>query len=83
MPVNAAVALFHAVRVPRYLVVDQPVAVQLEVDAFGRRVRGKQNANRADVGRSLERGFDALAFVCVHTAVERHQPIAGRQAFGC
>ena len=42
--VDAPVALLQPVRVPRDFVVDQPVAMVLEVQAFGGGIGGKQDA---------------------------------------
>ena len=74
--VDAAVALLEAVGIPRDLVVDQPVAVVLEVDALARRVCREQDPDRGLVGVGLERGFDPRALVGVHAAVEEHGALA-------
>jgi hypothetical protein len=83
--VHAAIALLHAVRVPRDLVVDQPRAMVLEVDSLGSRVGGQQDAHRCFRRICLEGGLDALAGVFVHAAVEgqealaRGQPVRGEE----
>ena len=76
--VDAPVALLQPVRVPRDFVVDEPVAVVLEVQAFGGGVGGEQDAHRADFGRRLEGGFDLFPLVRVHAAVHGQQPVVAR-----
>ena len=63
MTVNAAVALFHDIWIPRNLNMDEVVAVVLQVNTFRGRVGREQNADRRDVWMCLERGFDRLALV--------------------
>ena len=61
--IHPSVPLFHAVRVPRNLVMNKAMAVVLEVDALGRSVGGEKDADRR-LGRvRLEGCFDFLAFV--------------------
>jgi hypothetical protein len=74
--VDAAVALLQAVGVPGDLVVDEAVAVALEVDAFAGGVGGEQDADGRVLGVELESGFDALAVIGVLRAVEEFQAVA-------
>ena len=74
--VDAAVALLQAVGIPRDLVVNEAMAVALEVDAFARGVGGEQDADRRVLGVELESGFDALAVVGVLRAIEQFQTVA-------
>ena len=53
--VDAADALFQLVRVEGDVVVDQPVAVLVQVDALAGGVGGQQDAHLVLVGRLLER----------------------------
>ena len=78
--VDTPVALLQPVRVPRDFVVDEPVAVVLEVDAFGGGVGGEQDADRADSGADLESGLDIFPVLRVHAAVHGQQPVAAREA---
>ena len=78
--VDAPVALLQPVRVPRDFVVDEPVAVVLEVQAFGGGVGGEQDAHRADFGSRLEGGFDILPLLQVHAAVHGQQPVVAGEA---
>ena len=94
--VDAAVALLHAVRVPWDLVVDEPGAVVLQVDALGGRVGGEEDAHGALLRIVLEGRLHRLALLGVHAAVEeRHalapepfvgeaflQPLLGRPVLG-
>jgi hypothetical protein len=68
--VDAAIALLQAVGVPGYLVVDEAVAVALEVDVFAGGIGGKQDPDGRVLGVELEGGFDALAIVGVLRAIE-------------
>ena len=45
VPVDTPVALLHHVGVVGNLQVDEPIAVVLQVDAFGRRVGSEQDAD--------------------------------------
>jgi hypothetical protein len=55
VPVDAADPLFELVRVERDVVVDQPVAVLVQVDALAGRVGGQQDADLVLVGWLGER----------------------------
>jgi len=74
--VDAAIALLQAVGVPRDFVVNEAMAVALEVDAFTGGVGSEQDADARVLGIKLEGGFDALAVVGVLRAVEKFQPVA-------
>jgi hypothetical protein len=80
--VDAAVALLQAVGIPGDLVVDEAVAVALEVDAFAGGVGGEQDADGRVLGVELESGFDALAVIGVLRAVEEFQAVAFLEAAG-
>lgn len=60
--VDTPVTLLHHVGVVGNLQVDEPIAVVLQVDAFGGRVGGEQDAHGRILRRSLERRFDGFAF---------------------
>ena len=79
VPVDAAVPLFQAVRVPGDLEVDHPGAVVLEVDALGGGVGGQQDADGTVLGVGLEGRLDPLPVLRVHAAVHRHQAVAARE----
>lgn len=74
MPVNATVALFHHVRIPGNLDVNEVVAVVLEVYALGRRIGGEQDADLRNIRRGLERGGDLGSFFGIKTAVKLGEP---------
>ena len=76
VPVDTAVALFEAVRVPGDLEVDHPGAVVLKVDAFGSGVGGQQDADGTVLGVGLEGRLDPLPVLRVHAAVHRHEAVA-------
>ena len=77
VPVDAAVALLHAVGVPGDLVVDQPRAVVLQVDALGCGVGGQQDTHRRLLRVCLEGRLDRLPLVDVHAAEQGQQhPLA-------
>ena len=90
--VDAADALLQPVRVERDVVVDQAVAVALQVDALAGGVGGEQDADRV-LGRvGLERQPQLLALVGGHAAVQLrdvrvvHSPAgaaARRASAGC
>ena len=86
MAVHTAVALFEAIRIPRDLVVHDPVAIILKIDAFRGGIGCQEDANFGLFRRRLEGGFDLLALLDVHTAVDRFQAtvtskaLAGQQA---
>ena len=82
VPVDAAVALLQAVRVPGDLEVDHAGAVVLEVDALGGGVGGQQDADGTPLGVGLERRLDPLPVLRVHAAVHRHQPVAAGEPLG-
>ncbi|GAB3653091.1 hypothetical protein GCM10028833_25790 [Glycomyces tarimensis] len=74
--VNAAGALFELVGVERDVVVDQAVAVVLEVDALAGGVGGEQDAQPVVGGVGLEGQADLLAVFDVHAAVEERDAVA-------
>ena len=76
MTVDATVALFHDIWIPRNLDMDEVVAVVLQVNTFRGRVGREQNANRRNVRMRLERSFDRLALVRQHASMQIHQSIA-------
>jgi hypothetical protein len=78
--VDAAVALLQAVGVPGDFVVDQPVAVPLQVDALAGGVGGEQDADRRQARVGLELGLDPLPLPLVHAAVQHGQPLAAEPA---
>ena len=45
VPVDTTIALFHHIGVVRDLQMDEAVTVVLQVDTFGRRIGGQQDAN--------------------------------------
>ena len=63
---DAAEALFEAVRIPRQVVVDHQVGV-LEVHAFAGGIGGDQHA---DFGVGAEERLNAAALVAVRAAVD-------------
>ena len=82
VPVDAADPLLQLVRVERDVVVDQPVAVLVQVDALAGRVGGEQDADLVLVGRCLERQPELLPLPGVHPAVEQLDPLAGQPFLG-
>ena len=75
--VDAADALLELVGVERDVVVDQPVAVVLQVDALAGGVGGEQDAHRV-LGRvGLEGQPQLLPLLGGDTAVQQRQPLAG------
>ena len=76
VPVDAAVALFHDVGIPRNLYVDEVVAVVLEVDPFRCSVGGKQDADGRHCRVGLKCCLDDLAFVGRNVTVEEGEPVA-------
>ena len=75
VPVHAADPLFEPVGVERDVVVDDPVAVPLQVDALARGVGREQDAHRVAVQAGLERGLEVLALVLVHAAEQQAEPV--------
>ena len=82
MAVDAAVPLLHYIRVIRYFEVDHQMAVVLEINALRSSVGRQQYPHRGIRGVGLERGFHALAFFRVHTAVDECQTLS-TEAVGC
>ena len=85
VPVDPADALFEPVGVERDVVVDDPVAVPLQVDALAGGVGGEQDPHRVAVGVGLERGLEVLALVLVHAAEQQAEPVPAQapRASGC
>ena len=75
VPVNTAIALLQAVRVPRDFVVDEPIAVVLKVQSFCGSIRGEENAHWTDFRGGLKRRFDLFPRMQVHPAIHGHQPV--------
>ena len=78
VPVDAAVALLHPVRVERHLHVDQPVTRPVQVDALRGRVGGEQHPHRGLVGVVVELADDPLPLVGVEASVEHLDPARHR-----
>jgi len=74
-PVDAAVALLHARRVPRHVDVEQIGAVVLEVEALARGVGRDEDAHRVLVGIAVERLLDRSACLVAHAAMEDRDAI--------
>ena len=75
VPVDAANPLLQLVGVERDVVVHQPVAVVLQVDALAGRVGGEQDAHRARWGGPGRRA-ELFPLVVVHPAVAAAHPLA-------
>src|SRR5256885_1787801 len=71
--IDAAVALLEPVGIPGDLVVDDPMAMPLEVDAFTRGVGGQEDANRIESGIGLEDRLRMLTRDFVHAAEEQRE----------
>ena len=82
VPVDAADPLLQLVRVERDVVVDQPVAVLVQVDALAGRVGGEQDADLVLVGWCLERKPELFPLPGIHPAVEQLDPLAGQSFLG-
>lgn len=81
--VDAAVALLHAIRVPRDLVVDEARAMALEADPLGGGIGGEEDAHRGDARVGLEGRLDALPLIGVHAAVGGEEaPLLGETMAG-
>jgi hypothetical protein len=65
VPVNATVALLQSIWVPWDLVMNEPMAVPLEIDPFARGIGRKQNAYRRLLRIELECSFHSLPFLRV------------------
>ena len=81
VPVHAAIALLHAVRVPGNLDMDQLGAMVLQVYTLGSGIGRQQDADGGFLGMGLERGLDRFALVVGHPAVDHHQAPLGGEAF--
>jgi hypothetical protein len=81
VPVQPADPLLQPVGVERDVVVDDPVAVQLQVDALAGAVVPEQDPDQVTVRRGLERVLDALPERIVHPAVQQAQAVPA-QALG-
>lgn len=81
VPIHPAVPLLHAVRVPRDFVVDEAMAVVLEIDTLGGCVGGEKDADGGILGIGLEGGFDLLAFIKWHPSIDGEEAVAGGKAF--
>ena len=77
--VNAAIALFHPIWVPRNFVMNELPAVILQVDAFGRSIRREQNADRRFGWIGLECRLHAFTVLQCHATVNRSQTIRTAQ----
>ena len=77
--IDAAVALLQTVGVPRNLIVDEAVAVALEIDTFAGRIRSEQDADRRVLGVVLERRLGALAILRILRAVQEFYPAIGNE----
>ncbi len=80
--VDAADPLLQLVGVERDVVVDEPVAVFMQVDALAGRVGGQQDPDLVLVRWFLERQPELLAVPCVHPAVQQFDPVAGQAFLG-
>lgn len=77
MPVDPAISLFQPGRRKGDLDVDHPVAVLLEVDAFTRRVRRKEDAHGRAGRVGLEDRLRVLSLLGVHAAVKQRDAVSG------
>lgn len=75
VPIDPTVALLHDVRIVGNFEMDHQATVVLEVDAFGGRIRRKQDADRRGLRIGLEGRLDGLTFVIVHAAIDEVQPV--------
>lgn len=76
--VDAPDALLEAVGVEGDVVVDDPVAVVLQVDALAGGVGGQEDAQRVAAGMGLEGVLDALPAVVVRAAVDDADALASQ-----
>src|SRR3990170_3915673 len=76
MAVDTAIALFHDVRIPRNLDVNEEVTVILQVDTFGGGIGRQQDADGRDARVGLECRLHGFAFVGLHASVQVQQTIA-------
>ena len=82
VPVDAAVALLHSVRVERHLHVHKPVARPVQVDALGGGISRDQHPYFG-LGRVVvELSNDPLACLGVEPAVEQLDPPSRRGPIG-
>ena len=78
--VDAADALFQAVGIEGNVVIDDPMAMKLEVNALASAVGSEQDANGSTLGRCLEGIFDSLPLVFILTAVQKLKMLAAQTA---
>lgn len=74
--VDTPVALLHHVGVVGDLQVDEAIAVVLQVDTFGGRIRGEQDADGGILGRCLEGCLDGLPLILSESSVEQTESFA-------
>ena len=74
--VDTAVPLLETVRVPRDLVVDEVAAIVLEVEPFGGRIGGEEDAYGVRRWVHLEVPLDHLPYVKTHTTKEGLNAVA-------
>src|SRR5688572_9762196 len=81
--VNAAIALFHPIWVPRDFVMNELPAVVLQIDAFGCSIRREQNADRRFGWVGLKRRLNAFTVLQCHATVNSAKAVRTTQIFGC
>ena len=82
VPVDAADPLLQLVRVERDVVVDEPVAVLVQVDALAGRVGGEQDPDLVLVRRFLERQPELLRGCRLHAAEQQLHLLAAHALLG-
>ena len=80
--VDTPVALLHHVGVVGDLQVDEAVAVVLQVDTFGGRIGGEQDADGGILGGCLEGRFDGLTLVLSESSMEQTESFAAEAVAG-
>ena len=80
--IDTPVALLHHIGVVGNLQMDEPVAVVLQVDAFGRRIGGEQDAHRRILRRGLECRLDGFALFLGEGAMQQTETLAAEAVAG-
>jgi hypothetical protein len=74
--IDPAISLLHDVGIVGNLDVDQAIAVVLQIDAFGRGIGGEQDTNIGIFRIRLKCGFDLLALLLIHAAMNDPETIS-------
>ncbi|MDT4872418.1 hypothetical protein FQZ97_1076000 [compost metagenome] len=74
--VDTTVTLLHHIGVVRDLQVNEAVTVVLQVDTFGGRIGGEQDADGGILGRCLEGCLDGLTLILGESSVEQTESFA-------